>query len=121
MKPRARLVASLKAVCPTGWVFINSERNIDRFSRTTVLVRQRSIVRAAEAPQGAHMVAFVVTIIDPATALDAAETALDDEVDDLLHAIDSDKHCRWTEARKVLHDNAHLAYEVDLQLFSGKE
>lgn len=118
--PRKVLAASLKPILPTDWAIIPSGRSIDAVPTTTVQLKQMSIVRTPAAPSQSHTIAFVVTIAAPEQSTQAAEDRLDDQVTDLLHALD-DLQIAWTEARKVAVTDRRIGYDIDLSITSNKE
>lgn len=118
---RAQLAASLKPLLSTGWRIIDHQDNLDTFTSPVVMLKQQEIEPAPAAPAGAHIVTLVVTIADPKTDPGPAEDSLDENVDNLIHALDSIDYLNWTKATKVLFQDRYLAYDINLEVISRKE
>jgi hypothetical protein len=118
--PRLVLQGMLRPLLPRAWRIVPSQQTVlDTLSTTTVILKQLRMERHPAAPQGAHLVHFVVTIASPLPATEKAEDDVDDKINTLLHAIDS-LGIAWTSAEKVLSDQS-LAYDITLSLTSTKK
>jgi hypothetical protein len=118
--PRHALQKALKPLCPRRWKFIPYQRNLDTLSTTVVMLKQNDFEALPAAPHSTLLVGFTVTIVTPLTDPEKAEDALDDDVVALLHAMDAAGFA-WTKATKVLFDDAHLAYDIDLTITTEKK
>lgn len=115
--PRKALEQALKPVLPKKWRIIPYETNPDVQAVTVVMLKQEEITRNPAAPQGAHDIAFTVTIESPLDGLEKAEDELDDAVVLLLHEFDA-LGIAWTTAKKVLATSGRLAYDISLTITS---
>lgn len=118
MIPRKELAALLKPILPRTWYIRDSMGTTDDVNRTIVKLKQMTIERLPQAPQGKHLIGFVVTISAPNANTQAAEDKLDDQVNALIHAVDS-LGIEWKTATKVIDEN-RLAYDITLNLISTK-
>lgn len=112
MSIRLQLAEQLEQLLP-GIKIIPNSRNVDSLGTTpAVQISLQTITPLPEAPAGANLATFTVTIVTPHTDPEQAEDDLDDLVGDLLTALDKLEVLDWSEARKVLWDDRHLAYDV---------
>lgn len=119
--PRKSLAAALKPILPADWAIVPSGRSIDSIPSTTVQLKQLSIIRTPAAPSKSHTIEFVVTIAAPEQKTQAAEDRLDDQITDLLHALD-DLSIAWTTCQKVIVSaRRELGYDITLTITSSKE
>lgn len=118
--PREALAAALKPILPKAWAVIDTARSVDKLPKTTVQLFQRSITRLPAAPIGKHYVGFVVEISAPEQGVERAEDRLDEEIDDLIHAIDT-LGIGWTEATKFASKAQRIGYQITLNVISSKE
>lgn len=115
------LTAQIKPLLPRTWKWDPTERNLDQLDRITVVWKQRTFRRLAEAPIGSLRVEGTLTIASPLTDIAKAEAQLDDALLELLTDLDSIAGLGWTEARKVTTDNeTYLGYDVDLYITTAK-
>lgn len=122
VSPRDYLEAQLKPLLPRTWKIVPVQRNLDALSRVTVMLKQQKISKEPSAPLSHHLLDFIVTVICPNTDVATAEVKLDDQVDDLIFAIDATKNVRWTDATKVVFGNAEYpAYDITVQVLSQKK
>lgn len=119
MIPRKALAAALKPLLPRTWYIVDNQGTVDDVNRTVVRLKQLGITRLPQAPIGAHSVRFVITITAPNVSTQAAEDKLDDQVDDLIHALDG-LNVEWTDATKVIAGD-RLAYDINLTITSTKK
>lgn len=120
-QPRKALAKVLKPLLPRTWAIIDSSRAIDRITRTTVQLRQTEIKRTPGAPLATHDIDFLVTIAVPEAATQAAEDKLDEQIDDLIHALDV-AGLAWRDCRKVVtFEGQRLGYDLTLTIHSTKK
>ncbi|MGO2658425.1 MAG: hypothetical protein ACTH9T_04840 [Mycetocola reblochoni] len=117
---RHQLAAALTPLLPPTWRIVPYERSIDRPSSVVVMLKQSTITRHPSAPDGAHLVEFVVTIISPHEDNAAAEDQLDDGVIELTHALD-DAGLGWDTATKVSFADRFMAYDIAVNITTTKE
>lgn len=80
---RDKLAKQLTERMPADWVVVPFTRNIDRPSKTTVMLHATEI-RPASAAQGLLEVDYIVTVISPKSDVTHAQADLDDQVLDLI-------------------------------------
>lgn len=119
---RKQLFEQLQAYLPKRKYTLRPNNTaLEQIAKPTILVKQMAIRPAPEAPNGCLEVTFVVTLASPITSPQAAEDALDDDVLELLAALDNDGISIWAEARKVISDDRYLAYDIDLTTTTVKD
>ena len=119
MSARSDLASALKPHLPKRWMVVRADRPIDEIVVPTLMISQRTIEPAPNAA-GNHLVTFRLTIMDPHDDENAAEDALDDEVDDLLFALDQVDGLWWTEAQKLTAQGKR-AYQITLKAASARK
>lgn len=118
--PRAELAKLLADNLPKSWRVVPAQRTIDPANRTTVIVKQSTIIKTPEAPAGARSIGFVLTIVSRFTDPSLAEDDLDSTVPDFLAVVDRIRNTRWTTATKVAVDEKHLGYDVEVTVVKMK-
>lgn len=118
--PRAWLDAALSPLLPATWKIIPFQKELSTFTAPVVILKQSAITRLPEAPEGAHVVEFTVTVASPHVDREKAEDQLDDNVNALIHAIDT-LGIGWTRADKVAIDNTYIGWDINLSVTSTKE
>jgi hypothetical protein len=119
--PRKALAAALQPILPKGWALIDSSRSVDRVEKVRVQLFQRSITRLPAAPIGKHYVGFIVEISVGEQGMERAEDTLDDQISDLIHAMDG-LGIGWTNCEKFASPKTkRLGYQITLNLISSKE
>jgi hypothetical protein len=113
MSARKDLKAALKPLLPRNWQIVTADKSLDEITKPALIISQRTITPAPNA-LGNHLVTFLLTVMDPRADEEAAEDALDNEVDDLLFAIDKTKGVWWTSAEKIVYQGKR-AYQISLQ------
>lgn len=103
-----------------GYKVIPNSRNVDVPDARFVQLSLMEIEKLPEAPAGAHLATFTVTVVTALTTPNKAEDDLDAAVADLLHAIDGIDWLDWENARKVLYGERHLAYDVTVKAVTEK-
>ncbi|MET4053588.1 hypothetical protein ABID81_002966 [Frigoribacterium sp. PvP054] len=116
---RQQLADALKPALPAAWVLVPYSRNLDVLSKVTVMLHASRIERAPAAPMGALVSQFTITVIDPQDDPTRAWGALDDEVMELIFALD-ELGVQWTAAEPVLVQN-NLGWEITIDIVSRKE
>ena len=118
---REQLVEALTPLLPKAWKVVPYSRNLDALSAPTVMVHLSNITRAPAAPQGALLSEFTVSVLDPQTDPERAQGALDDEVMDLIHAIDDlPGWIVWDSAEPTLVGD-YLAWDLKTTVVSRKD
>lgn len=118
---REQLVEALSPLLPKAWKVVPYSRNLDAISVPTVMVHLSNLSKAPSAPQGVLLSEFTISIIDPLTDPERAQGALDDEVMELIHAIDAlPGWIVWESAEPTLVQDA-LAWDVRTTVLSRKD
>lgn len=109
---RQQLVALLTPLLPKAWKVIPFQRDPGVLSQVTVMVHMTNISQSPAAPRGALLSEYTVTVMDPQTDPDRSQGALDDEVLELIHAIESlHGGVVWDSAEPVLVFNS-LGWDI---------
>lgn len=112
--PIDELAKALRPLLPKGWAIVASGRSIDETQKTTVQIRLLSIERSPIARLGAWQLNYRTTISVPEKLTANAEAKLDDQVLELLAAIET-ANITWTKCEKVvLNDGRRLGYDLDI-------
>lgn len=120
MTARTQLETELKKVIPRAWKLVPYQDNLDRLDRVTLVLKQNTIAKAAQAPQGAYLISYVLTLVTPEIGAQKAETALDDSVAELLTALDSITWLNWSLATKVQFSDSNMAYDITVEVITRK-
>ena len=109
---------SLKPLLPRRWTLAPYTRKPDDLDGVTVIVTLQTIKRLPEAPLGKQIATYLVTIVDPAQDYSQADAALDDEIVDLISALDTVRGptglpiLRWTSADRNTWNDTYLAFDI---------
>ncbi|TFC94572.1 hypothetical protein E3T28_14820 [Cryobacterium sinapicolor] len=120
MTARQQLEAELRKLVPKTWKIVAYQDGLDTLDKVTLMLKQSAIEKAPAAPQGAHIVSYVLTLIDPALDAQKAEIALDASVDDLLFKLDGIQWLTWSRAEKVQFSDTNMAYDVTVEVITRK-
>lgn len=119
---RKDLAAYLEGRLPKTWRIIPEQRNYDPANKTTVIVKQETVARAAAAPIGVRVVTFTLTLVSRFTAeLEVIEDDLDARLPELLTILDTTRGLRWTTAQKVAVTDKHFGYDISVEVDLKKE
>jgi len=121
MSVRDQLQISLEAVIPNTWRLIPYEDNVDTLDSPLVMFKQSKIEKAAEAPRGAYLFTYTITIVNDLSDPHKAEAALDDDVETLFAALDGIRWMNPVDATKVLFQDSYLAYDITLKILTRKD
>ncbi len=117
MNARTELAEALTPLLPSGWVIVPTVRGIDRMTVPHLIINASRI--APGSTSGALLTTFGITIVEPKTDVDAAESALDDEVAEFLTALLALTWCHWESASKQVYEERHLAWTFDLETITN--
>lgn len=118
---RDQLTQALGVVLPSGWRLVPWQGNLDGLDSPTVMLKQVGIKNAPSAPQGVYVFSYVLTVIEPTTDPERAEPLLDDEVETLWAVLDRMSWIDPQEAKKVLFQEACLAYDITADIITEKD
>jgi hypothetical protein len=116
---REQLVEALRPLLPPTWVVVPFSRNLDVISHPTVMVHASRIERSPAAPLSKHIVTFTVTVLDPQKDPTRGQGALDDEVNELIFALDQITFANFLSAEPSFVQD-YLGWDVALEVITGK-
>jgi hypothetical protein len=120
-KVRESLRAMLAPLVPTTWTIVPyTVKTIGKLDRPTLYIEHVSIDPLAEAPLGDVRATARVTLVSHLTDYVQAEDALDDDVFDLIIALDSHDRLAWTGAEKLKVAD-YLGWQITLTHLATKE
>ena len=119
--PRQWLLNTIKPLVPTEWRVLPNQVDPKTIDRVTVLFKFVGLTRLPEAPTGWLLNELVITVLDPHSDHVLAEDALDDDVLQLVTALDSIPQMAWTKAAKVLAFDTYLGWDITAQILTQKE
>lgn len=119
---REQFLDGVVPLLPSEWKFVPYQRNLDRLSQTTLMLKQ-STVKPLPTIQGAGagwQADYILTIISPNTDPEKAETQLDDDVLTLLETLATVMGSSVKQAtRAQWGENGPSCYDIELT-FTGK-
>ncbi|KNY06864.1 hypothetical protein [Microbacterium sp. GCS4] len=116
---RARLENDLLAEIPAGtFQFVPVQKNIDRPSKPTLMLKLSSVSRHVAA-QGVLMPTFVLTVISEKTDPGQADQHLDELLDILLAPIQRLRWVAFRGADKVSFQSKYTAYDIQLEALTA--
>jgi hypothetical protein len=120
---RQQLVEHLTPLLPKAWKIVPFSRSMDALSQPVVMVHMSRIEKHPAAPLSKHLTTFTVSVFDPQLDDERAQGALDDEVNDLIFAIDQlPPFVNWSSAEpSQLGQNGPLGWDITLELITTKE
>lgn len=113
---RKQLSDRLRPLIPKAYTLRPNATQLEQLSGRVLLVKQLRLEPSPAAPVGSLTVEFVLTLVTPLTSPQAAEDQLDDDVTEIVTALDQLDDVTWTSAEKVTagpSDN-YLAYDIRL-------
>lgn len=117
---REQLVEHLMPLLPATWVVVPYSRNLDSPSRPTLMVHATTIRRAPAAPQGALETEYTLTVIEPQADPTRAQGALDDELLQLITALEAIPYLMWDSAEPVLFQEFY-AWDIKTTVITRKD
>lgn len=121
MDIRGWVLAGLKPALPKGWRLIPYGTDPGAIDRVTVLVWVESINREVNAPNTHRRVAYTLTVIEPKTEPGASDDALDNDLFDLLDALDESPNLTWSNGQRITWADSYPAYSITLEALIKKE
>ncbi|TDW50995.1 hypothetical protein EDF52_10283 [Curtobacterium sp. PhB42] len=121
---RGWVIENLKPLLPRTWDLSPYSRLPDAVDKTTVVVWLQNITRLPEAPLASHVTEYTVTIVSPRTSPTEADADLDDDIADLLHALDNVRNeqgspnLRWTRAERAVYAESFLAFDITVSVIT---
>lgn len=122
---REFITDALKPLLPPSWTLIPYPRNIDVITKPVAMLKLQTVKRTEAAPQGARTLSYILTVIEPKSDPKAGQDSLDDELIDLLNAIDQLNNVVWKTAERVSFGDPNEpglpAYDITLEISITKE
>lgn len=119
---RQSVINRLKPLLPRKWKLLPYGTNLDTLSVTVVMLTIQSITRTPAAPQSHRTYAATLSIFQPSTDPERLNDPLDDDLIDLLNAIDELEDVKWTKAERVLGNNdSNYGFDITIEVVYGKD
>lgn len=114
---RQSVINRLKPLLPRKWKLLPYGTNLDKLSVPVVMLTIQSITRTPQLPQSHRTYAATLSIFQPSTAPGRMDDALDDDLIDLLNAIDELDDVKWTKAERVLGNNdSNYGFDITIEV-----
>lgn len=99
---RQDVIKKLKPLLPKKWLIKPFNDLPDEVTTTSVVLSLQRYTRTKAAPRTSRTATFILTIVTPLTIPGPADDGLDDDVMDLLNAIDAvaDTNLTWSSAER---------------------
>lgn len=118
---RAWFSAQIKPLLPAGWRYIPNQDTPAQITVVTVVYKLLEIEPLAEAPIGANRNTIVLTVLSPHEDDVKAENALDNEVIDMVTALDGHAQISWSRAQKVRDPKTdRLAWDITVSVITTR-
>lgn len=114
---RADVTAQIKALAPKRWVFIPYQKAVEPIKVPTVMLSLQNYKRHPQAGFNPNMrqVTYELLLMEPTQDPGKSDDALDDELIDLLAAIDQIEGIDWDTAQRGLDPSAQYpAYIITI-------
>jgi len=110
---RTAVTDALTPLLPKTWKLVPHTTNFGVISQPVVVLKLEEVKRHPDAPNGARLISYTLTIIEPKTEPGPADDALDTKLLLLLAAIDKAPGIAWSTAKRVVTDT-NPAFDVTL-------
>lgn len=121
MSVRSDFAEFLTPLLPKDWRIVPFNTALDVTDRPVVMLIQKTVERAPEAPIGALKVGFSVLVIQPRTEPGAADDALDDDLMDVALAINKLKHVTFVRAERSTWNDTNPAWDITAEYYASSE
>ena len=119
---RTQFSAAIKPLLPAGWRYLPNQNTPSVISVVTVVYKLLEIEKLPEAPIGNLRNTIVLTVLSPHEDDVKAEDALDNDVIDVITALDGHPWIGWTSCRKARDQKTdRLAWDISLTAITSKE
>lgn len=119
---RAWFSQQLRPLLPETWRYIPNQNTPATITRPTLVYKLLEIEPLPEAPLGALRHRIVLTLLSPHEDDVKAEDALDNDVIDLVTALDPHATIAWETARKVRDEKtSRLAWDITVTAITTKK
>lgn len=119
---RAWFSAQIKPLLPTTWRYIPNQDTPATITVPTLVYKLLEIEPLPAAPLGALRHRIVLTLLSPHEDDVKAEDALDNDVIDLITALDPHSAIAWESARKIRDPkSSRLGWDITVTTITTKE
>jgi hypothetical protein len=115
---REQLAAELKPLLPRTWKIIPYARNLDDANQTRVMLHATDIHPAPA--MGALETDYTITVISPKADPTGAQTDLDDDVLNVLHALDGITWLMFRNASPTVVQD-YLSWDINITVITRKD
>lgn len=122
---RNYIVDTIKPLLPRKWRYVATTGTLDKLDAVTVQLILQSVSKVPEAPFAKHLqqITYELNVFDPSTNPDSREQSLDDELIELLAAIEAVENLTWTTADRILDASGqaqqYLGYSINIQTINS--
>ena len=116
---RAWLEAHLQPLLPETWRIVPGISSVKTLLVPAVYFEFTEIQKAAEWPSGHARAVFDVIVIDPRTDLEQGEDGVDDEVVELILALDGHAQINWTVAKKESFAERYFGWRIAVTVLTS--
>lgn len=115
---RHELRDRLRPIIPRDYTLRPNGLQLETITKPVLQIKQMRMRPSDEAPVGSLTVDMVLTMAVPQRDPQAAEDKLDDDVLEMLTALDQIGWANWTNAEKVTAgpDDQYLAYDITVTI-----
>ncbi|MGP6170624.1 hypothetical protein ACTU6V_05385 [Microbacterium sp. A204] len=118
---RAWFSSQIKPLLPAGWRYIPNQDTPAQITVVTVVYKLLEIEPLAEAPIGSNRNTIVLTVLSPHEDDVKAEDALDNDVIDMVTALDGHAKIAWSRAQKVRDPKTdRLAWDITVSVITTR-
>ena len=117
---REQVATQLQPLIPKAWKLVDYLTDFDQISGPTVMLHVTEIGKFPEAPQGYLLVTFEATVLAPGKDPSRVWGALDDQVLETIHALDTIDGLDFLNAEPVVHSN-HFGFNIRFSVPSSKD
>lgn len=119
---RSWFSTQLKPLLPERWRYIPNQNTPATITVPTLVYKHLEIEPLPEAPLGALRHRIVLTLLSPHEDDVKAENALDNEVIELITALDPHSVLAWETARKIRDEKtSRLGWDITVTAITTKE
>ncbi len=116
---RAQLENDLAArLEPGAFHIVMSDRNVDRLSKPTIIVKFDQVERHPNA-QGVILARLVITVVSELTTPAEADFACDEHLDTMLAAIQPIRWVAFRDAQKAQYKSKYVCYDITVEAITA--
>jgi|GEM_PF-2893902 len=122
---RGWVESKLKPLLPRTWKLVPYQRNLDEVDQTTVMLRLQRVTKLPEAPGGAYLAEWTMTVIHPGQDVIRGQKMLDQQLFELLDAIlglrATGLNIDWSDAQSVVFGERNEAFDITIRTILEKQ